>query len=219
MMAGNAFAQRGSVTKIQFIPEMRSSKLKLGLFYKLENGDSIQVSTLKFYISKFQFLNNDTVVFSEANSFHLIDASDEKSMNLEFKMPININYSKIKFNVGIDSITNFSGAMGGELDPTRGMYWTWQNGYINFKMEGNCNRCVSRNHEFQFHLGGYQYPFNSLQEVTLNVNQNERTVIVMDIEKLISEIDLSSKNEIMSPGKEAMFLSEKVSKTISISKN
>lgn len=205
--------------KIQFIPEMKSSKLKLGSIYKLQNDDTIQVNTLKFYISKIQFLNSDTVVCSEANSFHLIDASEEKSMSLEIKIPKNINYNKIKFNLGIDSITNFSGALGGELDPTRGMYWTWQNGYINFKMEGNSSRCLSRDHEFQFHLGGYQHPFNSLQEVTLNINQNQRTVIVMNVEKLISEIDLSSTHEIMSPGKEAVSLSEKVSKTFSISKH
>ena len=81
-------------------------------------------------------------------------------------------HDKIKFNLGIDSLTNVSGVMGGDLDPTKGMYWTWQSGYINFKMEGSSAVCPTRNHEFQFHIGGYQDPFYAMQTLELEVKNS-----------------------------------------------
>ncbi|MBL0341109.1 MAG: hypothetical protein IPP71_09390 [Bacteroidetes bacterium] len=211
-------AQVDKIQKISFVLKYGNLPLKLDTHYALGNGDSIEINTLKFYISELQFFKNDTIVFKEPNSYHLVDAAEENSKQIQFSIPSVTAFHTIRFNLGIDSITNFSGALGGELDPTKGMYWTWQNGYINFKMEGKCNSIANPNKEFQFHLGGYQYPYNSLQTVVLNVSGSEQLFIVMDIEKLISGIDLSYQNQIMSPGKEAMILSEKIYKIFSISK-
>jgi len=132
--------------------------------------------------------------------------------------PTNLKFTKIKFNLGIDSITNVSGAMGGDLDPTKGMYWTWQSGYINLKLEGKSKLCKTRNNEFQFHLGGYQNGDNALQTIILNVSENKEIDILIDIEQFVAAIDLSEQNQIMSPGKKAVLLSEKFSKIFSIQK-
>ena len=70
--------------------------------------------------------------------------------SLALQIPSNIPFSKLKFQLGIDSLTNVSGAMGGDLDPTKGMYWTWQSGYINMKIEGKSNSCKTRKNQFQF---------------------------------------------------------------------
>ena len=124
----------------------------------------------------------------------------------------------IKFNIGIDSITNYGGAMGGDLDPTKGMYWTWQNGYINFKLEGKSNLIGANNNEFTFHLGGYQNTFSTLQTLQFPVQYLSGIQINIAIDKLINEIDLSKQNHIMSPSKEAVILSNKLPAIFSISK-
>lgn len=211
------FAQTKDQYSLEFHPQFGNSDLIVNeKFYKLSNADSIQFETLKFYISGIELLNDDKMIWAEENSFHLADASAQKSLSINLQIPSKAAFNKVKFNLGIDSITNVSGALGGDLDPTRGMYWTWQSGYVNFKLEGKSNLCNTRNKELQFHLGGYQYPFNALQKIILNVIANEKTVIVLDLEKLISGIDLPKQNEIMSPSKEAVLLSEKVSKCFSI---
>ena len=182
-----------------------------GVVYKLTGDGVIQFEAFKVYISGIELLNDDKIAWKEENSFHLINASNERSLQILLHPPLSATYNKIKFNVGIDSITNTSGAIGGDLDPTKGMYWTWQNGYINCKLEGKSNLCKSRNNEFQFHIGGYQYPYNSLQTIILMLTSRERTDVSIDLGKLINETDLSGENHIMSPSEEAMIFSKKIS--------
>ena len=206
-----------NVQKLVFHPVFHSSVIKFDdTYFKLKSGDSIQFETLKFYISSIIFLNNNVPVWKEENSFHLIDVADEKTTGVLLNTLAAILFNEIKFNLGVDSITNSSGALGGDLDPTKGMYWTWQNGYINFKLEGKSNLCNTRKNEFQFHLGGYQYPYNALQTITLITEQHEQIDINIDLEKLFSEINLVNENEIMSPGKEAVLLSKKVASCFSM---
>ncbi len=205
-----AFAQTAQKTSIVFHPMFGNSILTpSNLFYPLSKGDSIQIETFKFYISAIELLKDDKIVWKEENSFHLINVADEKSLTIFIPGASNTVYNTISFNLGIDSLINISGAMGGDLDPTKGMYWTWQSGYVNLKLEGRSNVCKSRNNEFQFHLGGYQYPFNTLQKVILKVEENKKIDIVLDIRNFIESIDLSQQNQIMSPNKQAVLLSEK----------
>ena len=108
--------------------------------------------------------------------------------------------------------------MGGDLDPTKGMYWTWQNGYINFKIEGKSNLSIAKNKEFVFHLGGYQNSFSTLQTIQLPVQYLSISPINIAIDKWINEIDLNKQNHIMSPSKEAVLLANKLSTIFSVSK-
>lgn len=213
------FAQSVKLNKLIFEPVFGYSELNLNdSFYRLKNDDSIQFQTLKFYISKIEFINNEETVWKENKSFHLMDGNDKKSLSIQLTIPTNIIYTSLKFNIGIDSITNISGAMGGDLDPTKGMYWTWQNGYINFKIEGKSNLSIAKNKEFVFHLGGYQNSFSTLQTIQLPIQNSEVISINMAIDKWINEIDLDKQNHIMSPSKEAVFLSNKLSTIFSVSK-
>ena len=195
---------------------MGNSALQLNNPHYQPGDDSIQIELLRFYVSGIELLNNNKTIFKEKNSFHLIDASENRSLLIPLNTAPNITFNRIKFNLGIDSVTNVSGAMGGDLDPTLGMYWTWQSGYINFKLEGKSNRCKTRNNEFQFHLGGYQSPFSALQTVILNTAATKKINIVLNMEKVIGDVDMVSQNHIMSPGKDAVSLSEKVSTNFSI---
>jgi hypothetical protein len=178
-------------------------------FYPLNERDSIQIETLKFYISGLKLHNKNVLVWQESNSYHLIDFANEKSCQLTFIVPALLEFDALTSNFGIDSITNVSGAMGGDLDPTKGMYWTWQSGYINFKLEGKSNLCSTRKNEFQFHLGGYQYPYNALQTMRCKLKNGEGAYFAFDVGQFIKQIDLTQVNKIMSPSKEAILLSER----------
>lgn len=216
-IATTLVAQTIKSHSIIFHPVFNNSVIKSDMtYYKLSANDSIQFETLKLYISGIELLNDDKAIWKEENSFHLLDFTNEKSMQVVLQTPPGISFNKANFNLGIDSITNTSGAMGGDLDPTKGMYWTWQNGYINFKLEGKSNLCKTKNNEFQFHLGGYQYPFNTLQSVSLVVDMKDTIDISINTESLITKIDLTKQNQIMSPGKEAVLLSKKASAMFSV---
>lgn len=184
--------------------------------YVGNNQESIQFETLKFYISNLRFNLNNGKTFIDKNSFHLIDMEDRNSLHVSVPDSLNDSIRNISFNLGIDSTTNVSGALGGDLDPTKGMYWTWQNGYINFKLEGKSTLCKTRNNEFQFHIGGYMNPFNTFRKIELPINKVGSCTIVFDLEQLMDKIDLSILNHVMSPQLEAVEISKKIATAFSI---
>lgn len=205
---------RAQDIQISFLPYYKQQQIKTGVQF----GDSITIETLRFYISSVELLQNDKVVFKEQNSFHLLDVALPETMRVTLKPETTVQYDKIKFNLGIDSATNTAGILGGDLDPVKGMYWTWQSGYINIKIEGSSPKCKTRKNEFQFHLGGYLAPYNSLQEITLAAQSEKNITVNIDLSRFFEAIDLSGQNHIMSPGKEAMTLSEAAAKMFLIRK-
>lgn len=210
--AGNLLAQNSLYHTLRFRPVFGQSVLIPGeAYYKVNLVDSVQIRTLKFYISNIELRKADATVWKEAKSYHLVNAAVEQSLDILLNDDTAlITYDEIRFDLGIDSITNTAGVLGGPLDPTNGMYWTWQSGYINFKLEGTSNLCVTRNNEFQFHLGGYRAPFSTLQTVACHNIQGPETIVELDLEKLFTNIHLSITNQIMSPGTEAVSLSKQI---------
>ncbi len=175
--------------------------------YQLPNGNTVSIEILKFYISGIELFENSKTIWREKKSFHLYSA-DSSNKTISLTVPIKLNFDKIKFNLGIDSLTNVSGVMGGDLDPTKGMYWAWQSGYINFKIEGKSNLVSNPKKEFQFHLGGYLQPYYALQTTTLPITDKNKIDIVFDIVQFLSEIDFLKQNHIMSPSIKALEFSQ-----------
>lgn len=202
---------------ISFHPLFGQRKLQLtNTYYQLVTGDSIQIDALKFYISDITFSKDGAIVFKEANSAHLLDAANEKTLQLNLNIPVGLETDELSLLIGLDSVINVSGALGGDLDPTQGMYWAWQSGYINFKLEGKSPLCKTRNNEFQFHLGGYQSPFQTIQQVSLKINSTNQINVSIDIEKFISLLDLTQINQVMTPGVESVVLSRKLPQLFSV---
>jgi len=209
----NGLCQQTTQVNIALVVDFNNNSIVLqDSVYPLQNGNIIRFETLKFYLSNVQLFQNDAPVFTEQNSFHLIDISDPITQNISIELTDKIDFNKIKFNLGVDSITNVSGAMGGDLDPTKGMYWAWQSGYINFKMEGSCSTCLPPNTDLEFHLGGYIYPFSSFQNIELNTNAKSNFKIILDISQFFKKVDLTRQNHIMSPCGDAVILSQHLSK-------
>jgi hypothetical protein len=198
-------AQNKTIT-IKFNPTFGDSALVPGKsYFSSANKDSISIETFRFYISNLTLNKNGKIVYKSQNSFYLIDPEKKLQVILPVK---NANFDALFFTVGIDSLTNVSGAMGDDLDPVNGMYWAWQSGYINFKLEGKSKICNTRNNVFQFHIGGYMHPNATVQTVFLNVKNPNKTEINIDIEKFLNAIDLRTTNEIMSPGEKAATLAK-----------
>jgi hypothetical protein len=210
-------AQSTKKLKMHFKPNYGAFSFKLNdTTYTLKNGDSIRFTALKFYISSIELFNNSKIVFKEKNSYRLIDVAERNSGICSLNVPKYITFTSIRFNIGIDSSTNVAGALGGDLDPMKGMYWTWQNGYINWKIEGTCSSVPTKNHSFQFHIGGYHFPNNSIQIIQLPTHNQQSIDVGFDIKMLMEAIPLTTQFSIMSPKNEAVLLSKCLSKICSV---
>ena len=205
LLTNYVHAQNKTVT-VKFNPTFGNSVLVPGKnYFSPANKDSISIETFRFYVSNLTLYKNGKIVYRFKNDFHLIDLEKKLQINLSAK---NVVFDALTFTVGIDSLTNVSGAMGGDLDPVNGMYWAWQSGYINFKLEGKSKVCNTRNNIFQFHIGGYMYPNATIQKIFLTIKNPAYQEINIDIEKFLNAIDLRSTNEIMSPGEKAVTLAK-----------
>lgn len=188
------------------------TKLQIDSNYVLANGSSISFQMLKFYISNIRFFHENKLVYSEKNSFHLIDFEDISTKIISLDKLVDTSFDQIKFDLGIDSTSNVSGALGGDLDPTKGMYWTWQSGYINCKMEAVLADFKNEKHPIEFHLGGYQYPFKSIQPVELNLFNTSNIHIVMELNNFVNAMDVGKQKRIMSPCPASVNISRQLAK-------
>jgi len=198
------FAQHKDLT-LFFRPVVQGKAVMLNDSFYVKAHERIVLETLRFYISGIELLQNDSLVWRESGSYHLYDLEESKRMSLS--VPASVRYNRIRFYIGIDSLTNVSGAMGGELDPVKGMYWTWQSGYINFKAEGRSTASTHPKKEFQLHLGGYEGPHNALRQITLSIPTQPDIDVYFDLQQFLLAAELAKHSHIMSPGPEAVKLS------------
>ncbi|KAB1157702.1 MbnP family protein [Flavobacterium luteum] len=181
--------------------------LELGKKYVSTKKDTLQIDVFKFYISNIEIQYSDKKVYNPTNSYHLIDIENSNSLRIPIGYKNNLAIKNVFFNIGIDSTASVSGALEGDLDPTKGMYWAWQSGYINMKIEGKSSSCKTRKNEFQFHIGGYMKPSYAIRKVQLEA-KNQEIDVSIDVSEFFSAIKLSKINSIMIPGKEAMELAD-----------
>jgi len=188
--------------------KFRNESLERNKKYISELKDTLEIETFRFYISNIKLQYSDATTFSESNSYHLIDIENPNSFNIPITKTSEKTISKVIFSVGIDSLASVSGAMSGDLDPTKGMYWAWQSGFINMKIEGKSSSCKTRKNAFQFHIGGYMKPNYAIRTIELKpVNSNLE--INVDVAELFKYINLKDNNSIMIPGEKAMELADK----------
>ena len=196
------------VVKISFVNTVKAAPLVLdSVEYTNPSGESYRISKLKYYISNIT-LNNAVHQFAEHDSYHLLDAGDTATLSFSFNTAVN-NYSSISFVVGVDSIKNVSGAQSGALDPANGMFWTWNSGYVMFKLEGNSSASTIINHRIEYHIGGFEEPNSVLQTITLPLqlsiaeNRNSEIIITADLDKLwhgINNVTIAATPATMTPG-------------------
>lgn len=150
-------------------------------------GEKFTLSKVQYFISNIKVSKADgtTYTVNQDSSYFLINAADKETRFAEVRVPEG-DYTKISFIVGVDSLrsTMDVSKRTGVLDPSGsmedGMYWSWNSGYIFFKMEGNsdvisndANGDPTGKKQFKYHIGGfggYSAPtINNIKTVTVDL--------------------------------------------------
>lgn len=117
--------------------------------------DDFQLNQLKWYMSGLTFWAKGIKVWEDSVEARLWEAGNPERMKLtlpQFKLAPD----SLSFFLGIDSLAHLQVSLTGDTDPTLGMYWTWQNGYIHLKMEGKLREKGKPARNISLHLGGYR---------------------------------------------------------------
>lgn len=99
-------------------------QLEQGKTYITSNKDSLQIDLFKFYVSNVEIHHSDMSIFKEKCSYHLIDLENLESTKITLNTLSKKEISAITFSIGIDNLSSVSGALDGNFDPTKGMYWS-----------------------------------------------------------------------------------------------
>lgn len=177
-------------------------------------NDSIKISKCDIYLTNFKFYNHAQLVFEDTHQAHLIDLLDPTP--IQFTIPNNQVYNRVSFNIGVDSSTSVAGILTGDLDPRKGMYWAWQSGYINFKLEGILKTKVQQ--PFQYHIGGYAGKLNAIQTNTFEVYPNNKYILTFNFMPMLQNCFAKKQFELMSPQLKAVQLAKLLSENTTCTK-
>lgn len=193
----NSIAQKVESRSIQFSWTDRSKLIE----------DGIKTEIFKFYISNLELRLQGQTVFKDKAQARLLDFKDLDYIIIYLDNVSKLNFDELKFNIGIDSITNSQGVQSGDLDPMNGMYWSWQSGYVNVKIEGINPNLTTFKKKFQYHLGGYLENQYAIQEINFKKINSLNPTIEIHLSDFFKDVNIQKENSIMIPGARAIALS------------
>jgi len=210
--------EKGSAT-ITINNTIDNAPLQLGTMFKNINGDSIKVNKYMYYISNVVLTKSDGAKFVEPASYHLINQADNATWSFNLTNIPAGNYKSVSFLIGVDSLSNVSGAQEGDLAPSKGMFWTWTTGYIMLKLEGYSPQSGAAGGGITYHVGGFKGVNNTLRTVNINFtgdlvvskSGNPKLKIKSELNQLFKnpvDIQVSSLYYVMSMGADAVKLAD-----------
>jgi hypothetical protein len=150
--------------KITFENTINGRKIHLNdSVYANPFGEKYNITKLKYYVSNISLLG--ALGSGNQENCFLIDEKVSTTIELEV-MPG--KYSGLQFVLGVDSVKNFSGAQAGALDPLNDMFWTWNSGYVVFKLEGRSESSAADLNRIEYHIGGYKGKDNVSSAIRIN---------------------------------------------------
>lgn len=164
--------------------------------------EQIQLDVLRFYITQVIVEYENGEQYKDPTLAYLLDNEDPESWALHMQEAPKNPVKKIHFELGTDSVLNVAGVLEGALDPVKGMYWAWNTGYINFKLEGILNEKV-----LEYHIGGYRSPFTTSRSITASMQGPDNRIRV-DIMPWIEKAQALGIDATMIPGEKAAVLAD-----------
>ena len=179
--------------QITFQPVVQGQPLIFNQPYTNAFGEDYTVTAFRFYVSALSLQNNNAdVPVAGETKYRLADAAIGNTLSFTISANQNI-FNSLSFQLGVDSIDNVSGAQSGDLDPAKGMFWTWNSGYIMAKLEGASSFSTVPNGNFTYHIGGFSGENKAIRsivlavpegrQITLRNNRTTTVVINADIDK------------------------------------
>ena len=191
--------------------------------YTNSSGEDFTITTLNYFISNVALKKTDGTVVKMPDQYFLVRQADKSTLMPVLKDVPAADYTEMTFTIGVDSVKSISSVeqRTGVLDVasygTDNMYWSWNSGYIFFKMEGISSVAPTNTggiKKYQYHVGGFggrtAATANNLRTVTLSLpsiasvrkSKSPTIHLIADISKVfsgVSPLKIASAAVVMSP--------------------
>ncbi len=177
-------AGSGPVT-FHFDNRYGATDLALGTTYTTSNGESLTPTTFNYFVSNFVLIKADGTQYTvpKDKCYHLVREGVDSSAELTIQDIPAGDYTGVKFIIGVDSAKNTApvSERTGDLDvagAASDMYWTWNSGYIFYKLEGTSPQApydsMMQMAMMYYHVGGYggmsSATINNIRTTTLTTS-------------------------------------------------
>lgn len=180
-------------------------------------GDGYIIKKCTGYLGGFQYYYGDSV-YKDPNP-RIVSDSTYFSLFFLTITPKNLTdstsmvFDSISFAVGVDSAQTMKGVFEGDLDPAKGMFWTWQSGYINWKLEVE----DLKGNELQFHIGGFSGKNNTYREMGYKLPKGKNlSGLVFDVKAFLLFAKSKGYTMVMSPGSKAVDIADNYKRFFSL---
>lgn len=143
-------------------------------------GNTYSVSLLKYYVSNIELHKKEGSVVKPGN-YELINAADPASCTFSAGMLTPGDYDSMVFYIGIDPTRNHTGVQDGDLDVSKGMFWTWNTGYNFFKHEGQYKNTAGQTKALIFHYGTDEAYTKISIPINLTINGDKTMHLKFDL--------------------------------------
>lgn len=162
------------------------------------SGVEYRISAIKFFISRVWLVNAkgdtvrpkllDSALAPMPYNVQLVDYEKPSTLKLRFETTAT-NYTALGFNIGIPVIGDAGDSLNhgdastrqAPLDVDNGMYWSWNPGYIFFRIEGRANvngEWVT----FFYHVGSDERLMGINQQVALKVDTTNSSTATLGVD-------------------------------------
>lgn len=115
-------------------------------------GNNYSVNLFKYLLSNFTLVKSDNSTVNYGK-YKLINGAEPENWTLSIDSIANGTYTAIRFYLGVDSAHNHTILYDGDLNPSNGMTWDWNTGYIFFKHEGQFRNGAEAPIAMVYHYG------------------------------------------------------------------
>lgn len=169
--------------------------------YQSAQSGKIRFSDFAFYLSEFSWFDGKEKAIHEHQRVELLQANAEND-SLLISGPF--RPSRFCFRFGLDSAVQVSGRADNALDPALGMYWAWNTGYIQCRLEGYSTESKGKKGKFEFHLGGYSGNYATDFKMCLDLAETSgNPEILIDLKPLMDAVSLKKTWSVLTPGPQA----------------
>ena len=155
--------------------------------YTNSKSEAYKITWLTYYVSNIKLKKSDGTIYTDlvksdgSAGYYLIDETDEASQDVTLENIPAGDYTGLTFSIGVDATQVDQGAQTGPLDPARGLFWSWNSGYIFMAIEGVSPASTQPDNVFQYHVGGYKEDagsnqVNNIKTITLSFNGDSAPV-------------------------------------------
>lgn len=227
-LSGDVAAVQQRTVKITFQPVVEDQPLASGDEYTNAFGEHFSVTALRFYVAYPSLKNNNAVLqLTNEKKYRLVDAGLANTLSFTVTTTDSV-FNHLSFQVGVDSLDNVSGAQSGDLDPGKGMFWTWNSGYVMAKLEGVSSSSSVPEGNFSYHIGGFSGLNNAIRQINLSTSATQvikagnvtDIIIHADISKWFNGVNLlriSDNAFVHSPGELAKKYADNYASMFSVS--